>query len=193
MRTLHPDYLAALRAGHRAITGMVRFEFGEGTFAFIARPAAYAFGGVTYLPLPDKILQITPAVAQTGTAAQGFSVTLSESSPDGLTPEVIAAIEAYDYRDRKVTYLELPTDPATGAVLGAPVAKLAGTVTQVRHFRSPARGMTAVMQCHTRTLAYTARNDRMRTHQDQQRRAPGDRFYDTAATAGKSSIKWGRE
>ncbi|QKV17860.1 DUF2163 domain-containing protein [Oricola thermophila] len=193
MRNYPTAVLAMLDEGRTAIAGMIRFDLGEGPFGIIQAVSPYEWGGITYHPFPAGIISISDIPGTTGTAAQGFTITLSESSDDGLTPQVILDIESYDYRDRPVTIYDLHTHPDTGVPLGDPIAMMRGYINAISHAEEPDTGHIATIECESRAIDYSRTNGRIRSDDDQKRRNPGDRFFEHAATTGRVKVKWGKD
>lgn len=195
MRTFSPTLLALLDEGRVSLAGMIRFDLGEGSYGFIRRAAPYTWGGVTYQPMLEGLISVSSLAATTGTSASGFTLTLSESPDDGLTPDVLLNIENYDYRDRPVTIYDLHAHPDTGAILGDPVAMMRGYINAIEHVTDPSSGYLMQVECESRALDYSRRNGRLASHEDQQRRAPVgtvDKFFEHAGSAGKKDLKWGK-
>lgn len=169
---------------------MVRVTFGSGVYGFIARREPLDYAGITYRPF--GLLEVSEIGGGTGTAADGgFTLSLAESKDDGLTPVVLTQIENEDYRDRPVVIFDAHFHPDTGALIQVePVAR--GYLDVVEHLSSPERGYYLEGRCEGRQLDYSRRNGRKRTLVDQQRRDPGDRFFEHAATSGRVDIAWGR-
>lgn len=193
MRTYSPELLNLLDEGRVKLAGMIRIDLGEGSYGFIRRSAPYVWGGVTYNPLPGGIIAVSNFPQTTGTAASGFTVRLSESPDSGLTPDVLLQIENYDYRDRPITIYDLHMHPDTGAILGDPIALMRGYINAIPHETDPETGYFMTLECESRAIDYSRTNGRIRSQADQQRRSPGDLFYEHAGTAGRIKIKWGKE
>lgn len=174
------------------IAGMVRFDFAEGPVGFIMSNAPYEYGGLVYQPIPDGIISMSSQQSSIGMSASGFSIILAESPDDGLTEDVILQIEDYTYLDRRVIIYDLDIDPETGAVLQNPEPQISGYMGPIQHDIDDERGAVAICQCETRAIDYGRTNGRYATHQDQQRRSPGDRFFEHSATAGVISYDWGK-
>jgi hypothetical protein len=71
-----------------------------------------------------------------------------------------------------------------------PVAR--GYLDVIEHNADETRGYYLTARCEGRQLDYSRQNGRKRTVADQQRRDPGDRFFEHAATAGRVDIAWGK-
>ena len=184
--------LDLLDEGRVRYAGMIRFDLGEGSYGFIRQSSEYGFGGVTYQPMLDGLIEVSGFTRSTGTAASGFTLRLSESPDSDLTPDVLLQIENYDYRDRPVTIFDLHRHPDTGAILGDPVRLERGYINRITHKEDPETGYYMLVECENRALDYGRTNGRVRSHDDQQRRAPGDRYFEHASTAGRIKVKWGK-
>lgn len=177
--------------GRIATRQMVRIQLGSGLYGFIARTEPLTYQGVEYKPF--GLIEVSDIGGGTGTSADGqFTLTLGESADDGLTPDILRRIEDEDYRDRPVVVMDAHFHPDTRALIQIePVAR--GYIDAIDHNVDPERGYCLTAQCEGRQLDYSRRNGRMRTVTDQQRRDPGDRFFQHASTAGRVEVIWGRE
>lgn len=188
MISVDPEVLDLLEQGRMDIRGLIKFEFGTGTYGFITANSPFEWNGLTYLP--GGILEVSDLPGQVGMSAQQFSITLAASPDDGLTPAVLQTIEAEDYRDRPVTLYDAYFHPDTGAFIAARALKR-GYLDGIDH-EDDENGYRLVASCETRALDYTRTNGRVRSVADQQRRAPGDRFFEHAAKRGRTVLWWGR-
>lgn len=193
MRSYDTELLALLDEGRVRYAGMIRFDLGEGSYGFIRQSADYVHAGVTYKAMMEGLIEVSDLSYGTGTVAQGFTLRLAESPDNGITPEVLLNIENYDYRDRPVTIYDLHRHPDNGAVIGDPVALMRGYINAILHEEDPSSGFFMTVECESRALDYSRTNGRIRSQDDQQRRNPGDKFYEHAATAGRIKIKWGKK
>lgn len=193
MRTASPAYLAALDAGRVAIAGMIRFDLGQGSFGLINSASDHVHAGVTYKAFRRGILNVTAHQQITGTAAAGFTISVAENAVPGLTPDVIASWETYDYRLRRVWIGDLPVDARSGAILGDPVTRANGYINAAKHEIDPERGYILTLECESRAYDFGRTNGRIRSHQDQLRRDPTDKGLIHTATAGRVEVKWGRK
>lgn len=186
--TLPSSVINLLDDGRITIIGLIRFDFGTGTYGFAKSVAPITWGGLTFQP--GGMIQVSDLVSGTGTSAQQFTIELAASPDDGLTPEVLQQIELEDYRDRPVTIYDAYLHPDTGVLLHVEPLRR-GYIDQLRHEESD-EGYKLVAECETRALDYSRSNYRKRNAADQARRAPGDKFYSNAATRGREEIWWGR-
>ena len=169
---------------------MIRFQFGSGIYGLIARSEPLTFEGVLYKPF--GLIEVSDLGGGTGTTADGsFTLTLAESPDDGLTPEVLIQIEDEDYRDRPVRVMDAHFHPDTGELLQVETVAR-GYLDVVEHTIDQDRGYIITARCEGRQLFYSSTNDRVRSTADQQRRAPGDKFFEHAGRAGRVEVLWGR-
>jgi len=192
MRTYSPELLAFLDAGTVKLAGMIRIDLGEGPYGFIHRAAPFTYLGLEYKPLPSGIIAMSGFSCNTGTTAESFSVVLSESADNDITPEVILQIENYDYRDRKITLFDLHMHPVTGAILENPRVMQAGYINAVAHRKDKSNGHIATFSCETKKINYSRSNARLRNGEDQARRNPVDLGFQHVSSAGQQALKWGK-
>lgn len=186
-----PDpVLDLLDQGRISVRGLLRFEFGTGTYGFINSVQPLVYGGLSYVP--GGIIQVSDFSDATGLTAQTFSITLAESKDDGLTPEVLQTIEAEDYRDRPVKIYDAQFHPDTGELLNVELIKR-GYVDTIDHIVSLTTGYTLIMNCESRAIDYTRSNARTRGDQDQRRRKSTDGFFVNSSERGRITVYWGRD
>lgn len=170
---------------------MLRFQFGSGTYGFIAgRSDPLTYLGVEYKPF--GLIEVSDLGGGVGTTADGsFTLTLAESREYGLTPDVLLRIEDEDYRDRRVTVMDAHFHPDTGELLQVETVAR-GYLDVIEHEADPDSGYVIIARCEGRQLDYSRKNGRVRSTPDQQRRAPGDKFFEHAGKAGRVEVYWGR-
>jgi hypothetical protein len=188
--TLSNEVKALYDAGRVSTRQMVRIQLGSGIYGFIASRDPLVYAGVTYQPF--GLIEVSDIGGSTGTAADGgFTLTLAESSDDGLTPEILMLIESEDYRDRPVVVYDAHFHPDSGDLIQIePVAR--GYLDVIAHNHTEDKGYFIEATCEGRQLDYTRQNGRKRTVADQARRDPGDRFFEHAAMSGRVDISWGK-
>lgn len=192
MRTYSPALLNLLDEGRVRYAGMIRFDLGEGSFGFIRQSSDHVYAGVTYKAMLDGLIEVSSLSRGSGTSASGFSLRLSESPDNGITPDLLLNIENYDYRDRPVTIYDLHRHPDTGAVLGDPIIMERGYINAIIHNDDPDAGFYMTVECENRAIDYSRTNGRIRSQEDQQRRSSGDLFFEHASLTGRQLIKWGK-
>lgn len=188
MISLPSTVLDLLDEGRISIRGLIRFEFGTGTYGFIKANAPLVYGGLTYQP--GGLITVSDLNSETGLIAKQFSVSLASSPDDGLTPEVLQNIESEDYRDRPVKVYDAYFHPDTNEHLFTQIL-MKGYVDTIEHLESTNTGYTIVANCETRALDYSRLNGRFRSDADQRRRSATDGFFVNAALRGREKIYWG--
>lgn len=190
MIVLPSDVLALIDEGRTNVRGLLRFDFGTGTYGFIRAIQPFVYSGLTYQP--GGLINVSDLSGMVGLGAQQFGIMLAASPKDGLTPAVLRTIEAEDYRDRPVTISDAHFHPDTNAMLLVQTMRR-GYVDTIKHLKTRSGGYTIVASCETRAIDYTRTNGRKRTNADQQRRAPGDKFLEHASTRGREKVYWGQD
>lgn len=186
---LTPEVQALYDKGRIKLRQMVRFQFASGVYGFIADRSELVYQGVTYIPF--GLLKVSGLDSASGTSASSsFTLTLPASPAHGLTPEKLRLIENEDYRDRPVTVFDAHFHPVTGALLQVE-AVARGYLDTIDH-EEDENGYVLTAQCEGRQLDYSRKNGRVRSVADQQRRAPGDRFFEHAGTRGRLEVFFGR-
>lgn len=188
--TLSAEVKALYDEGRISTRQMLRFQFGSGTYGFISRSEPLTYGGVEYKPF--GLIEVSDIGGDSGTDADGFTLILAESPQDGLTPTVLSQIEGQDYRDRPVWVMDAHFHPDTGALVQVETVAR-GYLDTVEHAVDPERGYVLNARCEGRQLDYSRKNGRYRSVADQQRRAPGDKFFEHAGKAGRVDVYWGRK
>jgi hypothetical protein len=190
MITLPTSVLNLLDEGRIAVRGLIRFDFGTGTYGFAKSIVPITYSSLVYQP--GGAISVSDLNDDTGLTASQFTVSLSASPDDGLTPEVLQTIEAEDYRDRPVTIYDAYFHPDTNELLFVQAMKR-GYVDTIDHVDTQDVGYTIIANCESRALDYTRINGRKRSDLDQKRRNPGDGFFLFAATRGREQVYWGQE
>jgi hypothetical protein len=188
--TLPTSVLNLLDEGRIGIRGLIRFDFGTGTYGFAKSIVPITYSSLVYQP--GGAISVSDLNDDIGMTASQFTVSLSASPDDGLTPEVLQTIEAEDYRDRPVTIYDAYFHPDTNEMLFVQVMKR-GYVDTIDHVDTQGVGYTIIANCESRALDYTRINGRKRSDLDQKRRNPGDAFFLFAATRGREQVYWGKE
>lgn len=179
-----------LDAGRSDVRGMIRFQFGTGTYGFIRSRVPLTYSGLTYVP--GGIIEISDLTSGMGFDPRQFTVRLAGSPDEGLTPDVLQTIEQEDYRDRPVTIYDAHFHPDTNALLHVePMER--GLCDLITHTIDPELGYTLEMTCEERAIDYTRTNGRKRNTADQARRALGDLIFQHVARRGREDILFGRD
>ena len=188
--TTHPQILTQLAAGSTDVRGLIKFEFGAGTYGFARAMAPISYGGLTYQPY--NLIEVSDIVFTPGTATQEFTVTLAFSGDDSEVSDQIKQIYALDYRDRAVTIMDAHFDISTGAFIDVKVM-CKGYINKMSQTNDPEKGRILTAECYSKTLDYKRKNGRLATDKDQQRRSPGDKIFEHSSKTGIVRTHWGQE
>lgn len=181
--------LQLMDQGREIIVGLVRFEFGTGTYGFAKSPETIRHDGLDYEP--GGVLSVSDLDEEAGSSAKKFTIELTGSPQDGLTPQVLASIENEDYRDRPVYLMDAIFDPETNELLHVETVGR-GYVDTAPQEPFAADGPKLELNCESRALDYSRKNGRQANTTDQQKRNPTDTFFKHAATAGLRQVNWGK-
>jgi hypothetical protein len=188
MIALPEEVLQLMDEGRLSIRGLMRFDFGDGSYGFTTASRPYTYAGLEYLP--GGVIQVEDIVGAVGFEASGLTIRLAEAPDDGLTPEVLAGIENADYHQRPVTIWDAYFHPDTGELLlVTPVYR--GLIDTIRH-TTDGEEAAIVAQCESRAIDNSKTGYRLRGTADQQSMWSGDRFYEHAEMAGKQELYFGR-
>ncbi len=185
-----PEVQALYDEGRIKSRQAVRFQFASGVYGFISDRSELVWQGIEFMPF--GLIKVSELSSATGTtASSSFTLTLGESPDDGVTADLLLRIEDEDYRDRPVVVYDVHFHPDTGELLQVE-AVARGYLDVIDHEEDAKDGLVLTGRCEGRQLDYSRRNGRYRSMADQQRRKPGDKFFEHVAKAGRVEVPWGR-
>lgn len=169
-----------LEQGRVSVRGMIKFQFGGGTYGIWNGRGDLIHGGVTYVP--NSLIGVEDIAFGMGTEARAVRITMPESADFGVTPDLLASIEAEDYKGRKVTIYDAYIDPDTTDLLHVE-ALYAGYIDTIDH---EIDGGEMRLVAHVQTKAIDNHRDgyRSASNADQQLISAGDLFFEHAAKVG---------
>jgi hypothetical protein len=185
---LPEEVLQLMDEGRLNIRGLMRFDFGNGSYGFWTGSRPFTYAGLEYLP--GGVIKVDDVNASVGYEAATLTISLAEAPEDGLTPEALGRIEEADYHQRPVRLWDAYFHPDTDELLHMmPVYQ--GLIDTIRHnIDSEEAGIVAT--CHSRAIDNAKTGYRLRSTADQQSMWSGDRFFEHAEIAGKQEIFFGR-
>ena len=190
MQIINPTISTQLAAGATDVRGLIRFDFGAGTYGFCRSAVPIDYGGLTYLP--HNLIEVSGLSFAIGTSAQEFTVKLAMSGDDETVSDQLKQIYALDYKKRPVTVMDAHYNIATGAFIGV-VVQCKGNIVAMPQKKSPQMGVYLEAECMSEELSYSKRNGRLASDKDQNRRFPGDRILEHASKVGITRTPWGQE
>lgn len=162
---------------------LIRGQFDSGDFAAFTGLGTLVWGGVTYLGT-GQALQIGETATATGGEFSGLTISLV-----GVDPEVIAIAEVEEFQRRRVdVYLARFDDQ--GQIIEADTF-FSGLADDMASDDDPANPVL-VLSCEARALDLNRPRPFKYLPEDQQRRFPGDTFFDLVAAIQNREDTWGR-
>lgn len=190
MRTFDTNIQAALDAGRVIKRELIELRLGGGTLRFVKDDEPRTWSSETWQP--GGFVSISNIKRSTGLSAASFTLTLSASPEDNLTPAELQSYYSYDWNDRKVIARDLYINADTGAVIDAePLVQ--GYIDRAKWRKSTEDGATIGCQCFDRSLDFSRKNGRQATVADQQGRLSTDKGMEHAALVGEQTFWWGRK
>lgn len=190
MRTFNAQIAADLEAGRVVKRELVEFQLGGGTLRYVKDDEPRQWNSETWHP--GAFLSVSEINRESGLSASTFTVQLSASEDDALTPAELKTYYTYDWNDRKVVIRDLFLDPDTGEIITAEPL-IQGYVDRVRWMQTRDEGALIAIDCADRSMDFFRKNDRMANDADQRLRNADDKFFEHAATIGQQNFWWGRK
>lgn len=175
--TIPTDLQNLLAEGRAVVRGLMRFQFGEGTYGLWNGVGDLEHHGVTYRP--NSLISVDDLALQMGTAAMPLKIEMPESADFGITPDILAQIDTLDYKGRTVTIYDAFFHPNTRALLHVEPLYV-GYIDTIDHVSDGQ--MKLVANVETTALDNHRDGYRSASHADQQLVSAGDRFFEHAAT-----------
>ncbi|RBO54070.1 hypothetical protein DSD19_06310 [Rhodovulum sp. BSW8] len=170
-------------SGDRTLGLLVRCRFDTGDVAMFTGYGSVTWDGVTYVGA-GQALSIGEASVTSEDDIPGMSITLS-----GLDPEVIALAELEEFQRRRVTVL-LGLFDGEGQIETADVL-WEGIADTMESDDSP-DAATTTLGMEPRSMELGRKYPFYYLPEDQQRRFPGDRFFDLVQAIQNREDTWGR-
>lgn len=190
MRAIDQAALDLLASGRAACRQMILFEFGTGTYGFWTGAGILNYGGIDYIGAGALgSIEEVPGVSDLSSAA--LIVRLSAVPNSDLTPDVLAGVESEQYHQRPATVFTAYLDPDSGALISVERV-YRGYVDRIEHDMTAGGSAQLVVYLESRARDHTKSGHRLRSDADQRLVVPDDGFYRHVATAGTTTIYWGR-
>src|SRR5262245_33428438 len=118
MRTIDITTLETIGRGDYAHTWLLLFDFPEGLFGFWGGAGTLTLAGQPYTGA-GSLIEIAQLDMGSELAASPLTVSLRALPETALSPDVLATIDNYAYKNRPVTLSLVYFNPSTGAVATA--------------------------------------------------------------------------
>lgn len=183
---------SAIRGGQYATAEFLLATFPEGAFGFWTGTSQITDAGQVYIP-GANFIKVEAQGSGLDISARTLQVTLRGSTRAGLTPDVLATIDSYTYKNAPTLLSRAWFDRATG-VLVKRVVLHRGYVDLIQKVRAKmGREMNLVASIEPRSIDHSRIGYRTRTPQDQRTIAATDSFFDRAALTPRLRLTYGKD
>lgn len=191
MYEIPPSTLASIAGGQYAAAILVLFDLPEGLHGFWPGFGTLTVSGVVYIGC-RSLLEIEQVNMGVDLSASPLTLRLRSQPEEGLSPDVLAQIDDYAYKNRPARLTLAYFDPATGA-LAASFLWWQGYIDLIEHDETVGGPYALVARLEPASLDHSRVGYRMRADADQKLIDPDDRFFEHAATTGTEQIPYGRQ
>ena len=191
MLSISPAAQSLLDKGRWLQRGFVLFDLPSGRYGFWDGAGTHRYSGVDFEG-GASLIDVDTIEGGTSLAASSLVLRLRSIADSALTPDVLATIENESYRFRPVTmwvgFFDLDTlDRVSMEVF------YRGTIDNLEHKNEADGSAFLEATLSSRAVDYVKSGTSIRTTEDQQRFAAGDRFFDFVGEIGHQKIWWGQD
>ena len=182
---------ASLDAGRVIDRMLILIDLASGLRGFWTGLGPFTYNGVTYVGA-GSLISIEGIQQGSDQSAVQVVGRLTSIPNTDLTPDILATIENETYHQRPATITTAYFDPDSTGFLGAEV-EYRGYIDRIVH--SENHNGDAVLEVHleSRFRDHQRAGYRMRSHNDQQRIAPGDMGLMHLAMVEHESVSFGKQ
>jgi len=190
MRDIDNIELGKIKSGDYAKAELILFDLVEGLFGFWRGSGPLTVNGITYTGA-GSLLEIDAVNAGVDLSASPLNVKLRAIPETDLSPDLLATIDSYGYKDRPVTLSFAYFDRTNGSLaLTVPVWR--GYVDKVDHDETVGGDYVLIGRLEPRSLDHSRTGHRTRSDADQRAMDPNDRFFEHAATVHTETLYYGK-
>lgn len=190
MKALTSGQQAALEAAGIMMRSMILFDFPEGYFGFWTGIGPLSWNSIGFTGAAS-LIEVEKNEENTELESNGVTARLRSYPEAGITPDVLASIETYAYRNRPVTIYRALLNITTLALIDDPVVEWRGLVDQFSHEEKGDGDYTLIGKFVSRALDYSRRGPMIRSSHHQNLISAGDLFFDYVGVAGTAQIYFG--
>ena len=190
MRNISTPTLQAIGRGEYAHTWLIPFDFPEGLFGFWGGAGTLTISGVNYTGA-GSLLSIDQIDMGVDLAASPITVTLRAVPESSLTPDVLANIDNYAYKNRPATLSLVYFNPVDGTIVTV-IPWWQGYVDIIDHQEQVGGEYTLIGRLEPKSLDHSRIGHRMRSDADQRLIDPNDAFFEHAAITPSEQLPYGR-
>lgn len=189
MRSYDAPTQAALAASGIVRRGMILFQFPSGNYGFWDGGEPIVYNSITFKP-GGQLIEVNAGEQTLGLDANAITLKLYANPDGGLTPNVLATIEAEDYAQRPVTIYKAIFNADTRALISVIPVWRGYVDTIIHHIGEP---HYIEGRCQSRSIDYTKRGTALASNAQQQQISPGDLGLEYAGTIARLQVPFGRE
>lgn len=190
MKTLTGGQQSALEASGIVMRSMMLFDFLEGYFGFWSGVGRFTWNTFTFVGA-GSLISVEADEESIDLESNGVTARLRAQPEEGLTPDVLATIEDYQYRNRPVTFYRALFNITTGALIDDPIVERRCIVDRFTHEESADGDYVLVGHFVSKAIDYTRRGPMVRSSAHQNLVSAGDLFLDYTGYAGTAQIYFG--
>lgn len=189
MRTISADTLESIKRGDFAHTWLIDFNLPEGIFGFWPGTGNLVVSGITYVGA-GSLLSIDQIDMGVDLSSSPLSVSLRAVPDTSLSPDLLASIDDYSYKNRPARLHLAYFSPSTGDAITV-ILWWQGYIDVVNHQEQIGGEYVLLATLEPRSLDHSRIGYRMRSDTDQKLIDATDLFFEHAATTGTEEIKYG--
>lgn len=190
MKVITVGQQAALDASGIVMRSMMLFDFLEGYFGFWNGIGRFTWNTFEFIGA-GSLISVEADEESLGLESNGITARLRAQPEAGLTPDVLATIEDYQYRNRPVTFYRALFNLATMELIDDPIVERRCIVDRFTHEESSDGDYVLVGHFVSRAIDYTRRGPMVRSSAHQNLVSAGDLFLDYTGFAGTAQIYFG--
>ena len=181
---------SALNASGIVMRSMILFDFPEGYFGFWTGIGPLTRNTITFVGAAS-LISVERDEESLELESNGGTARLRANPELGLTPDVLATIEEYAYRNRPVTIYRVLLNVTTGIMIDDPIVEWRGIVDLFTHDEGADGDYVLTGKFVSRSIDYTRRGPMVRSSAHQDLISAGDLFFDYTGYSGSAQIYFG--
>jgi len=190
VQDIDPAVLAQIAKGAYTSTHLLLFELDEGLYGFWGGHGPITVNSITYQGA-GSLIEISQLNLGSDLAASPLTVTLRAVPETALTPDVLATIDDYGYKNKPAHLMLAYFDPVAGVIVTA-FQWWQGYIDTIEHNQTVGGEYTLIAHLEPLSLDHSRVGYRMRSDSDQRLIDPNDRFFEHAGTTATMKIQYGR-
>lgn len=190
MQDIDPAVLAQIAKGAYTSTHLLLFDFVEGLYGFWGGHGPVTVNGVTYVGA-GSLIEVSQVNLGSDLAASPLTVAVRALPETALSPDVLATIDNYGYKNRPAHLSLAYFDPVAGTIVTA-FQWWQGYVDTIEHNQTVGGEYSLIAHLEPLSLDHSRVGYRLRSDADQRLIDPADRFFEHAGTTAVMKIQYGR-